>query len=178
MAAICAEFRDPPATMTHLIEPASSGRAKCRACGQPISKGELRFGERAPNAFGDGEMTLWFHPACAALARPEPLLELLAEASHAELLDDAAALQRDAETSLRHPRLCRIAGGQRSPTARARCRHCKELIAKNEWRIALGFFEDGRMQPGGFIHDSCAAEYFGSDEILERVRHFSPEFKT
>jgi hypothetical protein len=45
----------------HVIEPASSGRAKCRGCDRPIAKGELRFGERQPNAFGEGEMTLWFH---------------------------------------------------------------------------------------------------------------------
>ncbi len=164
--------------MTHRIEAASSGRAKCRACGKPIGKGELRFGERAPNAFGDGEMTLWFHPTCAALAHPEPLLELLAEATHDSLFDDVNALRQQAEVSQQHPSLPRIAGGQRSPTSRARCRHCKEPIAKDEWRIALGFFEDGRMQPGGFIHDNCSPDYFGTSEILERVRHFSPEFKT
>ena len=42
--------------MAHVIEHASSGRAKCRSCDQPIAKGELRFGERQPNAFGEGEM--------------------------------------------------------------------------------------------------------------------------
>ena len=62
-------------TVAHVIEPASSGRAKCRSCDQPIAKGELRFGERQPNAFGDGEMTLWFHLPCAAYSRPEPFLE-------------------------------------------------------------------------------------------------------
>ena len=163
--------------MTHRIEAASSGRAKCRACGKVISKGEVRFGEVAPNAFGDGEMTLWFHPACAALAHPEPLLELLADDTDTELLDDVAALRSQAEFSQQHHRLTRIAGGQRAPTGRARCRHCKEPIAKDEWRIALGFFEDGRMQPGGFIHDSCAVDYFETDELLDRVRHFSPDFK-
>ena len=30
--------------MPHLIEPASSGRAKCRGCGKLIAKGELRLG--------------------------------------------------------------------------------------------------------------------------------------
>src|SRR5688500_16765560 len=56
------ESHAPPAQynsrVAHIIEPASSGRAKCRSCDQPIAKGELRFGERQPNAFGDGEMTL------------------------------------------------------------------------------------------------------------------------
>ena len=63
--------------MPHVIEAAVSGRAKCRGCGERIDKGDLRFGERLPNPYGDGEMTLWFHPLCAAYKRPGPLLELL-----------------------------------------------------------------------------------------------------
>src|SRR5690606_867987 len=47
--------------MSHVIEHAASGRAKCRGCGEKIDKDELRFGEKEPNTFGDGEMTLWFH---------------------------------------------------------------------------------------------------------------------
>ena len=64
--------------MPHSIEPATSGRAKCRGCGRPIDKGELRLGERLPNPYAEGEMTLWFHPTCAAYKRPEALLEALA----------------------------------------------------------------------------------------------------
>jgi len=63
--------------MTHVIEPAKTGRAKCRGCDRPIAKDELRFGERVANAFGDGETTLWFHLQCAAYKRPEPFLEAL-----------------------------------------------------------------------------------------------------
>ena len=32
-------------------------------------RGELRFGERLPNPFAEGEMTVWFHPLCAAYKR-------------------------------------------------------------------------------------------------------------
>ena len=66
--------------MTHVIEPASSGRAKCRGCEQKIAKGELRLGEKLPNPYGEGEMTLWFHPLCGAFKRPEVLLEAMEEA--------------------------------------------------------------------------------------------------
>jgi poly(ADP-ribose) polymerase-like protein len=64
--------------MSHSIEPATSGRAKCRGCGRPIDKGELRLGEQLPNPYAEGEMTLWFHPTCAAYKRPEALIEALA----------------------------------------------------------------------------------------------------
>src|SRR4030042_208734 len=65
--------------MPHVIEAAATGRAKCRGCGGKIAALELRFGERLPNPFADGEMTHWFHLDCAAFKRPEPLLEALAE---------------------------------------------------------------------------------------------------
>src|SRR5258708_6204949 len=39
--------------MPSVIEAASSGRAKCRVCGQAILKGQLRFGEALPNAYGE-----------------------------------------------------------------------------------------------------------------------------
>ena len=68
--------------MPHVFELASTGRAKCRGCGEPIARGELRFGERLANPFADNrEMTLWFHPVCAAYKRGESLLEALADPS-------------------------------------------------------------------------------------------------
>jgi len=154
----------------HVIEPASSGRAKCRGCDRPIAKGELRFGERQPNAFGEGEMTLWFHLPCAAYARPEPFLEIAATAGEA-----AATLATDARFGIEHRRLPRIHGAERAPTSRARCRSCKELIAKDEWRIALVFFEEFRFEPGGFVHAGCALPYFETIDVVERIKHFSPE---
>jgi hypothetical protein len=63
--------------VAHVFEPATSGRSKCRGCGRPIAKGELRFGESVPNLFAEGDTTLWFHPSCAAHKRPQALLEAL-----------------------------------------------------------------------------------------------------
>ena len=120
--------------MPHTIEPATSGRSNCRGCGEPIAKDELRFGERLPNAFGDGEMTIWFHLMCAACKRPESLLEVLGTA---DAVADATTLRAVAEHACAHPRLTRIGGLERAPSGRARCRACRELVEKNAWRIAL-----------------------------------------
>ena len=154
-----------------MIEAATSGRAKCRGCEQPIAKSELRFGERHPNAFGDGEMTLWFHLACAACKRPEPLLEALATAN-----DDvpAAQLIATATFAAAHRRLARINGAERATTGRARCRSCKDAISKGDWRIPLVFFEEFRFNPSGFVHARCAYAYFETTDIIEHVRRFSP----
>ena len=159
--------------MAHVIEPASSGRAKCRGCGERIAKGELRLGERLPNPFAEGEMTHWFHIVCGAFKRPEPLLEAI-EATE-ESLDEREWLTTEANRSIAHRRLPRVDGGQRASTGRARCRSCREMIDKGAWRIPLVFYEEGRFQPSGFIHLACAKSYFDTDDVTGRMKHFSPE---
>lgn len=158
--------------MAHVIEPASSSRAKCRSCDQPIAKGELRFGERQPNAFGEGEMTLWFHLPCAAYSRPEPFLETQAAApTDADLGPLAVA----ARFGIEHRRVPRLHGAERATSGRAHCRSCRELIDKGDWRLPLVFFEEYRFNPGGYIHARCTREYFETTDLLDRIRHFSPE---
>jgi hypothetical protein len=160
--------------VTGVLELATSGRAKCRGCGRKIAKDEPRLGEVLPNPFADdSEMTLWFHPRCAAFKRPEPLLEALRNTAIA--VERADWLASEAERSLAHRRLPRIDGAQRASSGRAACRSCKEPIAKDTWRIKLAYFEDGRFDPGGFVHASCATSYFETTDLIERVACFSPE---
>lgn len=159
--------------MPHTIETATSGRAKCRGCERKIDMDVLRFGERQPNMFGDGEMTLWFHLRCAAFKRPEAFLEALA----AHDVADAEALEDAARFGLEHRRLPRVDGASRAPTGRARCRHCRELIEKDTWRIGLVYFEEFRFAPSGYIHAACAAKYLGTVELLDRIGHFCPDLE-
>lgn len=160
--------------MSDVIEPASSGRAKCRACGRTIAKGELRFGEQGPNPFGEGEATYWFHVHCAVCKRPEPAFAALDAAP--EEMPDREELLAIARRGVEHPRLARFAGVQRSPSNRARCRQCRETIDKDRFRIALDWWEDGRFGGAGYLHATCASAYFGSTEDLEeRVRWLSPQ---
>lgn len=156
--------------MAHLLEPAASGRSRCRACGSLIGRGELRFGERLGNLFGEGEATLWFHPVCAAYRRPQPFLEMLGTESE---LANRAALEQAANLGVTHHRLPRIDGAERSPSGRASCRNCREVIVRDSWRIRLVYFEGVRFTPGGYLHLTCRLPYFGTDDILERLLHFS-----
>jgi len=160
--------------MPHVIEPAASGRATCRACGQKIASGVLRFGERIPNPYSDdgGETTHWFHLDCAAYRRPETFLSAVTELDVA--FDDRDRLVRAAELGVAHRRLPRIAAASLAPTGRATCRACKALIEKDTWRIGLTYYEDGRFTPGGFVHASCVPEYFETTDVMDRVRHFTP----
>src|SRR5881275_2471910 len=97
--------------MPHVFEPAPTGRAKCRGCGRPIEKGAVRFGERIPNPFAEGETTLWFHPLCAAYKRPESMLEALGQSKD---VANRAELEAAARASLAQPRLPRIDGAERA----------------------------------------------------------------
>lgn len=155
--------------MTHTIEPAASGRARCRGCKQPIARDELRFGERLPNPFADGEMTLWFHLVCGAYRRPASLSEII----DAHDVPNVDRLRHIIEEGIEHHRLERLAGVERSPSGRAKCRSCREAIGKGEWRIILEFFEEGTFNPAGYIHTRCASNYFETTDIVERIEHFT-----
>ena len=157
--------------VAHILEEAKSGRSKCRGCGNAIAKGELRFGECLPNPFADGDMTLWFHIRCGALRRPESFSEMLDD----DALKDIEELSQLVEEGKAHHRLERIAGAQKAPSGRARCRSCREMIAKDEWRVPLEFFEEGMFNSSGFVHVTCAEEFFGTKEILPRLNHFNPD---
>lgn len=159
--------------MPHIVEPAASGRSKCRGCGEQIAKGELRFGERLPNPFADGEMTQWYHTLCGAYRRPESFNEILQTPDHG--IDDVEVLTAAVASGLQHPRVVRIGGVERASSGRARCRCCRELISQDDWRIPLVFFEEGAFNASGFIHVSCSSEYFQTTGILERLQHFGKD---
>jgi hypothetical protein len=165
--------------MAHVIEVAPTGRAKCRACGQLIAKGEWRFGERVPNVFAEAEgaeTTLWFHLPCAACKRPESFLPTLRDV--AADISDRDWLVREAELGLAHRRVPRVDGVSRAPSGRAACRACKEPIAKESWRIGLVFYEDGRFAPSGYLHLLCAGAYFETTALVPRLERLSRALST
>jgi hypothetical protein len=153
--------------MPSVIERATTGRAKCRACSQPIAKGDERFGEALPNAYGEGESLFWFHLACAACSRPESLLPVVEQGEGALEREALISLAKD---GIANPRLCRIAKAERASSGRARCRHCRELIEQGALRLSLQLFEEGRFNPIGTIHATCAVHYFEVEPDLDRLR--------
>jgi len=161
--------------MPHVIEAASSGRAKCKACQQKIEKGALRFGAKVPNPFGDGEATHYYHLVCAADRRPEEFKETLG-ATELEV-PERAELERVSQLGIDHRRLQRAARAERASSGRAHCKHCKEPIAKGELRIALEYIEDGMASGGGFIHLGCTQDYFGTTELRARLERTSPKLE-
>lgn len=117
-------------------------------------------------------MTLWFHVMCAAYKRPEPFLEALM--NHKDL-ENADVLAAAAEFGMAHRRVPRVNGAERAPSGRARCRSCKKLMERGAWRISLVYFEAFRFEPSGFVHATCAGEYFETTDLIDRIKYFSPQ---
>jgi len=82
---------------------------------------------------------------------------------------ESEELRALAQDGLAQPRLSRILRAERASSGRARCRHCRELIEQGTWRLSLQMFEEGRFNPIGTIHASCAVHYFGVEPALERL---------
>jgi len=164
--------------VTHRIEPAPTGRAKCRACKKAIGKAELRLGVSVPNAFGAGDALQWFHLICGAERRCAEFVEALdsppdEDAPKVEVPNEAE-LRARAAIGQAHPRWTRVAWAERAATGRAKCRHCREAIEAGSIRIALEFVEEGMINAAGFLHPSCARAYLGTVEYLaDRLRRVS-----
>jgi hypothetical protein len=159
--------------VTDSIERAPSGRAKCRACRQPVAKDELRFGEVVPNPYGEGEAHFWYHLRCAALRLPDKLLEALkatTEVSAAQS-EQLAAMARNAQ---QHPRLTNVVRADKAPTGRARCQGCRDAIEKGAWRVVLERMDEGISSGGGFMHIACAAKEMDEAPLLERLSYCEP----
>jgi hypothetical protein len=159
------------------IEAASTGRASCRYCREKIEKGELRFGDRVPSAFSEGEQTLWYHLRCAAERLPEKLGATLE--AHPGEVPDREELQRAADNGRENPKLALVQRVDRAPTARARCQQCRETIAKAELRVGVDRDQEGMMPTVSYIHVRCAAAHLGAAGLktkLERLaRALGPE---
>jgi hypothetical protein len=157
--------------MPDRIELASSGRARCRACRRPITKGDERFAEAVPNPVSDGESQHYYHLACAAERRPKGLATLLATLDPPRV--DQAELAAAAALATENHRLERLGALERAKSARAACRQCREAIEKDAWRVALQPIEDGRLAAWGFVHVRCAGAYAGVKPSLERLVRYS-----
>ncbi|MDP6442832.1 MAG: PARP-type zinc finger-containing protein [Pirellulaceae bacterium] len=159
--------------MPHLIEPAKSGRAKCRKCREKIERDSLRFGHEVLNAFDDGGMShQWYHLKCAAEKLPLDLASTLqtfdGDVPDREELDQVIAANRKKQKPTKTPY------AEYAPSGRSSCQVCGEKIDKGELRIAVereidagGFSRAG----AGYLHPGCRGDYDDlPDDLVEQMR--------
>ncbi len=148
--------------MSHKVEVATTGRARCRACKQAIEKGALRFGEEFKNPYSeDGGMSYrYWHLPCAATKLANELGPALA-AFEGEVPEREALLA----TIAQHEKPA-MPFAERAPNARASCRACREGIAKGELRVAFERVFEGPMGPqkgASYAHARCLPTYLAHE---------------
>ena len=167
--------------MANVIEEAKSGRASCRTCKKAIAKGELRFGEEAPNAFGDTPSMRWHHLTCAAEKLPAELKAALDQftdpvpnrAELDKLMTDAMAKGRAKPGGFPY--------ADKAPTSRAKCIQCSQPIEKDSVRVAIEReIDTGAMvtKGAGYMHPKCVVAYAEAnggdkDELVAGLRQNS-----
>jgi len=161
-----------PEMAPYVIEPARSGRSKCKACRRPIAKDTLRFGFLIEGPFGAGY--LWHHLNCAARRHADRLEEAYALRAWADgvevppiesLREKAAKAEREREERKTAPY------AERAPTGRAACKQCGEAIAQGSYRVVMlrSVEFGGQVRRGPVnVHPACvAAEMRREDSAIE-----------
>jgi hypothetical protein len=170
-----------PELAPHRVEPARSSRARCRSCKRKIEKGELRLGVLLEGPYGTGY--LWHHLRCAAKRRFEDVEAAYEERAwdqglEVPSLDELGKLREEAQRAKEAKR--ELPYAERSPSGRAKCKQCGELIDKDAWRVALGklveFGNQTRTTPI-HVHTACVTAAlrepdcaFEPEGIDERIR--------
>jgi hypothetical protein len=156
--------------MAHTIEPAKSGRAKCRKCKKTIVKDELRFGFEVPNAFDESQPAhQWYHLECAAEKFPVDLGSVLndfeGEVPDRTKLDEVMSANRKKQKPSTFPY------AEPAPSGRSKCLVCEEGISKGEYRVAIqreidagGFARTG----AGYLHPGCVGEFDELPDDLDK----------
>jgi len=86
---------------------------------------------------------------------------------------DRESLERAARASLAHRRLPRIDGAERSPGAQAKCRSCREPSRAGAGASGSSSTKRGASLREGSCTSTAARPYFETDDVLDRVLHFS-----
>jgi hypothetical protein len=156
--------------MSHKVELAPSGRARCRGCKEGIAKGSVRFAEEFQNPFSDdGGMGLrYWHLPCAAIKLANELAAAIAAYEGPPLPTlDRPALDALIEQHLRPD----APYAERAGSGRAHCRACDVTIKKGELRVAFERVFESPMGPQkgfAYAHPGCLGKYL--DRERERGR--------
>ena len=166
-----------PELAPYQIEAARSSRSRCRTCRRKIEKGALRLGILLEGPFGTGY--LWHHLTCAARRRIEDVEAAYAEAAYdpdlgVPPLEKLRALKEKAEKAREERQAPPYV--ERSPTGRAKCKHCGEPIEKGTLRVILArevaFGSQVRSGPIN-VHPRCVAEELDADDCVTETDGFA-----
>jgi hypothetical protein len=160
----------------YLIEPARSGRSKCKTCRRAIQKGHTRIGILIVGPFGPGY--LWHHMNCAArrqLAKVEEAYAMKAWADGVQVppIEKLRQLAEKAEKAREERKNAPHA--EKAPTGRSRCKHCGEPIEKGSYRVVLlrGVEFAGQVRSGPInVHPRCVVRELMAEDCTTEPHGF------
>lgn len=165
-----------PELPPYMLEAARSSRSKCRTCKRKIDKDKLRLGILFEGPYGTG--FLWHHLTCAAKRRIEDVeaaYELEAWDAGLEV-PELSELQKLKEKAAEEKAKRKLAPYlELSPSGRAKCKHCDELIDKDEPRVALlrevVFGQQARAAPVN-VHVRCVQAEMRAEDCVTEAEGF------
>ena len=147
--------------MSNMIEPAKSGRAKCRGCGEKIEKDTLRYG----NFDEQWESYKWFHLPCGAAENLAGFMQAVEDYDgEIEDLDAILVKAKEAARGKGFPRV------EVASSGRSSCLLCEEKIApKGTLRVVVEREVEGFGKRPAYLHLGCAAGFLeaDSDELTD-----------
>jgi len=155
-----------------MIEPAKSGRARCRKCREKIEKGELRLGVQV-EGYSDEPSWQWYHLPCAAEKVPAELGAALMEWDGEEI-EGLDGLKASVAKNKKKQKASTFPYAERAPSARSTCIMCSEKIAKETFRVAVERdIDTGAFVTRGarYIHPACVS----ADGEIEDLEAFFEE---
>jgi hypothetical protein len=170
------EQPEQPDLPPYVIEPARSGRAKCKTCRRKIPKDDLRIGILIVGPFGPGY--LWHHIKCGAkrhLDRLEEAYKLRAWADGVQVppIEKLRTLAEKAEKVKKDRKAAPHT--EPAPTGRAKCKHCEEPIEKGSFRVVLlrGVEFAGQVRNGPInVHPGCVVRELMAEDCTTEPEGF------
>ena len=163
------------------IEPAKSNRSKCKVCRRPIPKESLRMGVLIEGPFGTGY--LWHHLKCMA-KRDFPKVEEAYAANcwdagvEPPALDSMRGLAEVADKKKKEKKTAPYI--ERAPSGRARCKHCGELIEKDDFRFGMSrkveFFGQERHAVVN-VHPECVMAELDHEDCAVDISELEPKVR-
>jgi poly [ADP-ribose] polymerase len=168
--------REQPEMAPYVIEPARSGRSKCKTCRRGIQKGHTRIGILIVGPFGPGY--LWHHMNCAArrqLAKVEEAYEMKVWADGVDVppIEKLRLLAEKAEKDKAERKTSPHT--EKAPTGRAKCKHCGEPIPKDSYRVVLlrGVEFAGQVRSGPInVHPGCVVRELMAEDCTSEPEGF------
>eukprot|EP00040_Diaphanoeca_grandis_P043927 m.10767 g.10767 ORF g.10767 m.10767 type:complete len:1051 (-) comp8472_c0_seq1:19-3171(-) len=160
-------------------EYAKTGRAGCKKCKEKIGQGSLRLARMVQSHHFDGMQPFWYHFRCFFEHKSNQLASSVQQfegfgdlkwddqEKFRKKFEDGGGVKTNAEKVAARPLGCPVLQMEYAKSSRSECRNCKEVITKDELRVAALFppSDDTKFRADvpHWCHRKCFPEIIQTD---------------